>query len=268
MPLAAINQGLRLGVSLYNGYDPLSSERYWEFARYGDGGGTWLGPYQPQRVSFLQRVAGVTHTLTQDENGSGSKPVTEPGVSVRASAQVGDWTLWEHKYVDDIRPWPNAYVTGDILHIPRETQLPLLAKLARDSLRGAPPAVVDPSGTFYAGRPVGPAPMAPSEILSSPQVRAWRVSASGPAAFVQSEALAPGWKAWVDGKPVAVESANFLFRGVPLEKGAKQVTLVYDSESIRFGWFLSLCGLGALSVCGGLRIGRRGSITAETGRGN
>lgn len=59
------------------------------------------------------------------------------------------------------------------------------------------------------------------EINASPNQIA--VAAEGPGRLVLSEIAYPGWKAWVDGAPVEVETAHSLLRSVQLEQGQHQV---------------------------------------------
>jgi uncharacterized membrane protein YfhO len=73
------------------------------------------------------------------------------------------------------------------------------------------------------------------------------VQTSAPALLVQSETLYPGWRAWVNGRAANLESANFLFRAVEVPPGRSRVAVVYDSQTFRFGSFVSLCGLAAVA---------------------
>jgi len=67
-----------------------------------------------------------------------------------------------------------------------------------------------------------------------------------------NESCAPGWRAWVDGKPEPILRAYGLFMAVPLsEGGPHQVDFRYEPTSFRLGAFISLLSFGWL-VFGGL----------------
>lgn len=50
----------------------------------------------------------------------------------------------------------------------------------------------------------------------------------------------PGWKAWVDGKPVKIIRSDYNFRSIPIERGEHQVKFVYSPNSFKIGMVISL----------------------------
>jgi hypothetical protein len=58
---------------------------------------------------------------------------------------------------------------------------------------------------------------------------------------VLSDTWNPGWKAWVDGNPVPVWRANYLFRAIAVAEGAHQVILKYQPIEFYLGGFTSMC---------------------------
>jgi hypothetical protein len=58
--------------------------------------------------------------------------------------------------------------------------------------------------------------------------------------LVLSDVWYPGWRAWVDGRPAPILRANYLFRAVKVEPGARQVIFAYQPLSFRMGLGLSL----------------------------
>jgi hypothetical protein len=52
-----------------------------------------------------------------------------------------------------------------------------------------------------------------------------QVQTSAPSLLVQSETLYPGWRAWVNGRPANLESANFLFVPWKCRRAARVLTL-------------------------------------------
>jgi hypothetical protein len=57
----------------------------------------------------------------------------------------------------------------------------------------------------------------------------------------------PGWRAFVNGQPTPIVSANYLFRGVVVPKGKSKVEFVYQPDSFRLGVAISIVALIALA---------------------
>ena len=58
---------------------------------------------------------------------------------------------------------------------------------------------------------------------------------SEPGYLFLSEVFYPGWKAFVDDKPMHILRGNYLFRVVKVPKGKHQVRLVFEPLSVKFG---------------------------------
>ena len=69
-----------------------------------------------------------------------------------------------------------------------------------------------------------------------------------PGLLVLTDTYYPGWRATIDGKPVPLVHANYLFKAVPVAEGKHQVTFVYFPDSFRWGAVLALSCLMVLSV--------------------
>jgi hypothetical protein len=63
--------------------------------------------------------------------------------------------------------------------------------------------------------------------------------------LVLSDRFAPGWEARLDGKPVPIQRAEYLFRAVLLPAGDHTVEFHYRPASFRIGCLVSLAGLVA-----------------------
>jgi len=82
-----------------------------------------------------------------------------------------------------------------------------------------------------------------------------RLTASCPAGgmLLLSELYYPGWKAYVDEKPVPVCRADYLLRAIPLEPGSRAVSVVYRPASFFTGLVISTLTILALMVLPVLR---------------
>ncbi len=74
--------------------------------------------------------------------------------------------------------------------------------------------------------------------------------------LIVSEIYYPAWKAYIDGEPVEIKRANYLFRSIPVPAGEHTVELRYESWTLRAGIFISflttlvLAGLVAVRLAG------------------
>jgi hypothetical protein len=85
----------------------------------------------------------------------------------------------------------------------------------------------------------------------------WRVAWKSPVPdrLVIAETWDPGWKATVDGRPVAIEPRDGILMTVPLPAGSGSAELRYHPAGFTLGMMLSLLGLGALAA--GAALSRR-----------
>ena len=91
-----------------------------------------------------------------------------------------------------------------------------------------------------------------------------KVNVSRPSVLVISQIFYPGWKATVNGRPVAVLPANYALTAVPLRAGAHDVTLFYAPNSVRIGAALSAVSL-AITVF--LALKRKRSFASPSAAG-
>ena len=82
-----------------------------------------------------------------------------------------------------------------------------------------------------------------------------------PALLVLADAYDPGWKASVDGAPVALLRANLAFRAVPVPEGRHRVELVYRPRPVLGG--LAVSG-SAVVACLGLIVAARSRLRRAT----
>jgi hypothetical protein len=223
----AINGAVPNGVRLANGYDPLGSKRFFNFASAADGREKWDAVYQPTRRSSLWNVAGVTHTVARDS--ALSRDLNTHGWQREVTSN--SWELWKHTTV-----WPLFYTTKNVVRVPERQQLRELETLAQKPVTSNWPVV---TSTDFAVQSGG---------ISSVQLQSQHINqahfethSSGTSVFVRSEAAFPGWRVWVNQKPVVVQHANYLFQAVRIPDGRAQVGFVYEPQTMRLGIFISLC---------------------------
>jgi hypothetical protein len=78
--------------------------------------------------------------------------------------------------------------------------------------------------------------------------------------LVLADVWFPGWTCEVDGRPVPVHRANYLFRAVPVAAGDRHVVFTFAPTSYRWGRLISmtsLAGVGVLLLLAGVRRRRR-----------
>jgi hypothetical protein len=77
-----------------------------------------------------------------------------------------------------------------------------------------------------------------------------KVSTNAPALFVLHDSYYPGWRATVDGQPVSILRANYMFRAVALAPGTHEVRFEFKPEIVSAGMALSGASLLVLlMVC-------------------
>lgn len=103
------------------------------------------------------------------------------------------------------------------------------------------PSVVPAGEDLPVGESVQIVSYSPNEII---------VRSDGPrnGFLVLCENFYPGWKAYVDGRPVEIIRANGIFRAVPLSYGQHSVAFRYEPRSLRMGAAISAVTLLAITL--------------------
>ncbi|PQV65052.1 hypothetical protein B1R32_10259 [Abditibacterium utsteinense] len=235
-PFQQLNAPLWSGIDALNGYEPFGSAPFFEFARGANPETRFSADFQPQKMNPLWRVAGASHLLWKPKN----QRDTSRGFPGKLVARADEWRL--NSIEDGLKPWPRAYLTRDIKRAEAQKTLEILQKLAAQPFGIAPPAVVSPDFPTL-DKSALQSRETVRLVFSSPDVRRWEIAPSRASFFVENEAMAPGWKAYLDDKPSAIVPANSIFRGVVVPAQTKRVALIYNSNTLRFALFLALCGL-------------------------
>ena len=248
--LAGLNQAMPQKIALVNGYDPMNGRRYLDFVgvtmAISKRQSKWATSFVVPAYHPIWRVTGLTHTLSRKTPPfqTPDPRTIEGGEKLQLVASEQGWDLWRHPHA----AWPRAYLAHQVLAVPPPKQLETLALLARQEWPQGFPVLVEKSAHKPTPNRAKPgAASAPIVIVETPNLLEWKISPSSPTVFVHCEALAPGWKAWVDGRPVPLQTANYLFRGVEVRPGNRRVTLIYDSATLRFSLFAALISIAGLT---------------------
>ncbi len=245
-PFQQLNAPFGAAIDSLNGYEPLGSAPFFAFAGAAQPGTRFSADFQPQKMTPLWRVMGASHVVWKPKTG-GDTPRGFPGQTI---ARDGEWRL--NSIEDGLKPWPRTYLTRHIERGDGPKSLQILQKLAAQPFGIAPPAIVEKRFPDLQNAPLSPRETS-RQIFASPDLRRFQIAPAHDSLWVQNEALAPGWRAFVDGKPAKIHLANAMFRGVLVPRGAREITVVYDSQTLRFALFLSLFGLGLAVFCRSFR---------------
>jgi hypothetical protein len=172
------------------------------------------------RIRLLQ-LGGVSHVVALHTSGFEALPEVARFPSV---------------YAEPIRvfrvpePLPRSYVAEGVRAAPEDETLAALSDPGFDFRRevllagGLPP------------RPPGPASAGESRVVSyRPDRVELEVTARRAAVVVLLDSFDPGWRAWVDERPVALLRANVAFRAVAVPPGDHRVEMRYRPRALSVG---------------------------------
>ncbi len=113
-----------------------------------------------------------------------------------------------------------------------------------------------PSGVCSAAEPADACTGSTEIVVERPTYLKIRTEARREGYLVLADQLLPGWRAWLDGSPVQILRAEYLFRAVRLPPGVHVVEFAYRPAAARAGAWMSLAGIlavGALLWLGRLK---------------
>jgi hypothetical protein len=231
-----LDQGLPREIDLLGGYDALASNDFFAFAGAIEKRHLWSSQYQATQLDPLWRAAGITHVFASNDSPllssllhNGAKMIAKFGSGKK---QMQLWRLPQS--------WPRVFLTSRVMRAAREDQLSILRSMSTGSTPGA---VIDENAfhNFLLTQDAGSYEL---EWTRGNNFSSFQIQTAQPQILVESESLFPGWRAWLNGRPVKIERVNFLFRGVAVPGGKSRVAFIYDNQTTRFGIFLSLLGVG------------------------
>jgi uncharacterized membrane protein YfhO len=83
------------------------------------------------------------------------------------------------------------------------------------------------------------------------------VEADGPALAVLTDTFYPGWRAWLDGRPVSIHRVDGVVRGVFVERGRHRLEMRFRPLSHLIGLTVTAVAsvvVALMAVAGGLRL--------------
>ncbi len=250
-------RSIYLGLYWTQSYNPIQLSRYADLMKAVNGG--------PQDYHFadlvppggnldLLDVLNVDYVLVD-------KSLPQTRADVR-TLTAGREKVFEDEYVSI---WGNpdnlgvAWVTHQVVPTNREAAQ---NRISQPGFRPGEVAIVEGDVPPMAdpGRNV-----TSSAAMTSfaPQRITYEATTSDDGFLVMSEIYEPGWKAFLDGKPVEVYPTDIALRGIQLPAGSHTVELRYEPTSLRLGFAVSvvahvvLLGVLASSVWSGLRRRKR-----------
>jgi hypothetical protein len=141
---------------------------------------------------------------------------------------------------------PRAFFVPNMLRVPDDQVLPMLADGRVDPRRLALVGVVEDTSGARAG--VDGSGRA-SIVRDDPQTVAVEVEADAPGFLFLADQYAAGWTAEVDGTPAEILRANHAFRLVAVPGGRSRVVFRYRPLSLRLGAALSLATALVVVLC-------------------
>ncbi len=94
-------------------------------------------------------------------------------------------------------------------------------------------------------------------VLDSPSRVDLEVKLAQPSWVILRDAAAPGWQAFIDGKPTRWYCADIMFRAVRVGEGEHQVSFSYRPACYIFGLYCALIGIVIVAGVTGFSISKR-----------
>jgi membrane protein YfhO len=256
--LLASNLGTSLGLQSIQGYNAVHIARYDEYttALNGRSQGYHNTDVVPQGLNSplldLLNVRYVVVPTVAESDQSALRQLKETHPTVYSDDRV--------EVLENHDALPRAWIVHSAKRAPRTETLKLLRSGAVDPrqtalLEQTPPELARPEDAS--------ADRAAVTTYEADRIRLETATgASG--LLVLSEAYYPAWKAYVDGRPVPLYTADHVLRAVPVPAGEHTVELRYESWSLRVGISVSLIAYLVLIVLAVAEARRRWKKAQQT----
>lgn len=262
-------QGTLRQIYAVTDYEPLSLDRLARFASLFQRAalaGTDPIPFEGELVADpadphfrLLDLMSVRFVLINTADTGLQQPLLRAGWRLVFASHDGHYAVYETP-----DPFPRAYIAYDVVEVPDEAT----------ALRTVSEPSFDPRKTVVIEAPQVTAPAAPepvaagimpARIVTYDSTRAVIETDSSQAGYlVLTDSFYPGWHASIDGKPVEIVRANYLFRAVAMPPGRHRVQFVYNPTSFRIGVAVTLAAACALTLPAILKR-RKSAATAAGG---
>jgi hypothetical protein len=229
-PATQLNANAAIGAraEVVNGYQPMSIGRFYRFAH-------WM---RSAKTSSMMR-----HELPEIIYHS-NDPFPLRILNVRYSAK---WDEASQAYRPaDTVPLPRAWVVDRAEVITDEQQT--LERLRNRSFDPATAVILEQPPRIELTAGAGPVGRA-TTTRHSPGLLEIKTASARAGYLVLSEVFYPGWKATVDGAPVAIERADYLLTALPLPAGDHTIIYRFNPSSFKIGALVTaVTWLGAIGA--------------------
>lgn len=209
------NLSLLEGLASANNFDPLVPGRYARWMKYLD----QADPHIRQHMLELMDVGVVEHVQPAAENGVQFEPFPSGVVGGAGQSRRARWIACARPVSGAEAAWEQ--VTAGQLDFQAEV-------------------ILEQEGLDRAEQKCESSSAASLEIVSDTPNRLRFLTRSASSGWlVLADVWYPGWQAWVDGEPVAIWRANYLFRAVPVAGGEHEVVLAYRPVPFWLGLVIS-----------------------------
>ena len=141
-------------------------------------------------------------------------------------------------------PWLDRLGVRWVVPGPREEPPP--DARWRIAYRGPDARVYERPGALPVARLEGPGKVRVERRVPGEWRISWQTAARG--RLIIAETWDPGWRAWIDGRPVAIEPLQGVLMTVPVGPGSGRVELRYHPDGFALGMVLSALGLCILAA--------------------
>jgi hypothetical protein len=177
------------------------------------------------RATALARLMGIRYLFYRPSD----RPTRRQGLE-----QVYDGVVDVYRFTGHL---PRAFVVSAFEVEPDPERL--LARLAAPDFKPRQTVLLEAPPT--SGRASGSRDRSSVHVTASePERSAYDVDSVGGGLLVVTDTLYPGWQARVNGAPVPILRADYLFRAVPVPAGRSSVEMSYEPRSFRIGALVSL----------------------------
>lgn len=225
-------------------------EAGWDYLARAD----WAEPLLPEHIT-VRNVAAQGDLVLRGISLLDARTGAHAALTMPADGQFRRVHSGDVKIYENMQALPRAAIVGKITVVADDAAA--LASLADPGFEPGQHVVLLADELAAAGQMAlaeqvdGAAAHTPVQVLAyQPERVELAVTLSAPGALVLADTWYPGWRATVDGEPVKVLRANYLFRGLLLPAGTHRILFEFQPASLARGAAISLVGLLLLVTMG------------------